>query len=129
MTLAAALVVADEVTVLKLSVDGVRIFRIDLRAEAVAALRVPPIAVDDARSVARARWPTKREIVLRASEHVVERRRVVGRHIVKLRDRQIVLEVPVRPAIPTLIDSAVAANQIVIVVARIDPDFVIVDVL
>src|SRR5437764_7090797 len=129
MTLAAALVVADEVTVLKLSVDGVRIFRIDLRAETVAALCDPPIAVDDARSVACARWAAERKVVLRAREHVVERCRVVSRYIIQLGDRQIILKVPVRSAVPALVNAAVTTNQIMICVVRIDPDFMIVDVL
>src|SRR5439155_16719349 len=129
VALSGALIVAHEITGLKFSVDCIWIFRIDLRAETVAALSHPPIAVDDARSVARARWSTKREVVLRATEDVVERRRVVSGHVIELRDRQIVLEVPVRAAIPALVNSAVATNQIMICVVRIDPDFVIVYVL
>src|SRR6185369_16421299 len=76
--LASALVVTHDVPALQLGIDDVWIFRIDLRAEAVTALRYKPVRVDDARSVARARWPPERVVVLRAAEHVVEGRRVVG---------------------------------------------------
>jgi hypothetical protein len=39
------------------------------------------------------------------------------------------LEVPVLAAIETLVHAAVAADEVVVCVRRIDPDFVIVDVL
>jgi len=98
-------------------------------AEAITALRYKPVSVDDPRSVARARWPAERIIILRAAEHVVERCRVVDRDVIELGHRKIRFEVPIATAIPALIDAAVAADKIMIIVCRIDPNLVIVDVL
>src|SRR5437588_7812473 len=127
--LARALVVANDVAGLQLGVNRVRIFGIDLGAKTVAALSYEPIGVHDAGRVARARWTTERIIVLRAAKHVIERRRVVGGDVIELGDGQVALEKPIRAAVVTLIDAAVTADQIVIVIRWVDPDFVIVDVL
>src|SRR2546421_13062891 len=75
--LAGALVVANDVTGLQLGVNRVRIFRIDLGAKSVAALSYEPICVHDAGRVPRSRWTTESVIVLRATEDVIERCRVV----------------------------------------------------
>jgi hypothetical protein len=127
--LARALVEARERAVLVLGVDRVRVGRIDLRAEAVAAEGDEPVGVDDAVRVARARRPPEVEVVLRAAVDVVEGRRVVGRHVVELRDGEVLFEVPVLPAIPALVDAAVAADEVVARVVWIDPDVVVIDVL
>src|ERR1041384_280507 len=129
MTLSGRFVVANQIAVLKLGIDRVRIFRIYLGAETVAALGDPPIAVDDARRVARARRSAEGKVVLCAGEHVVERGRIVSRHIVELRDRQVALEVPVRTAVPTLVYTAVTTDEVMFVVVRVDPDLVIINVL
>ena len=73
--------------------------------------------------------PPKLKVVLRAAVNVVERLRVVGRDVIELRDWQVLFEIPVRAAIVTLINAAVATNQVMIGVGGIDPDFVVVDVL
>ena len=86
---AGALVETHEPAVLQLGIDGVRIFRIDLTAKTVAAVGHEPVGVGDAGSAARARWTAETEVVLRAAVDVVERRRVVGRDVVELRDRQV----------------------------------------
>src|SRR2546423_5855756 len=127
--LAGALVVAHDVAALQLGINNVWVFRIDLSAKTVAALSYEPIGVDDPGGIAGARWPTERVIVLRAAKHIIERRRVVSRDVIELGDGQVALEKPIRAAVVTLIDAAVAADQIMIVVRRVDPDFVIVDVL
>ena len=127
--LAGALVVANQNAGLQLGVNRVRIFRINLGAKSVTTLRNPPVTVDDARRIARARWPAKRKIVLRAAEHVVERHRIVGRHIVKLRNRQVAFEIPVCAAVKTFIDAAVTADEVVIIISRINPNLVVIDVL
>src|SRR6185436_16604254 len=89
----------------------------------------PPVAVDDAGSAAGSRRAAESEVVLRAPKDVIERRRIVYGHIVKLCDWQVALEMPISCTIVTLINSAVTADEIMIGVVGIDPDFVIVDVL
>src|SRR5882724_10805866 len=127
--LAGAFVVAHDVAALQLGINRVWIFGIDLSAKTVATLCYEPVGVDDAGGVAGARWPAERVIVLRAAKHIVERRRVVSGDVIELRDGQVALEKPIRAAVITLIDAAVAADQIMIVIRWVDPDFVIVDVL
>src|SRR2546428_651290 len=127
--LARALVVANDVAGLQLRINDVWIFGIDLSTKTVAALSYEPIGVHDAGRVAGARWPTERVIVLGAAKHVIERRGVVGGDVIELGNRKIALKKPICAAVITLIDAAVAADQIVIVIIWIDPDFVIVDVL
>src|SRR6266850_2573495 len=128
-TLARAFVVANNITVLQLSINSVGIFGIDLGAKAVAALGNKPITVDDARRIAGARRPAECEIVLRTAIDVIEGLGVVGGHIIELGYRQISFEVPVRAAVITFINAAVAADQIMIRIVRVDPDLVIVYVL
>ena len=70
-------------------VDDVRIFRIDLALEAVAALDDEPVLIHDAVSTPRPGRAAEREVVLRAAVDVVERPALVAGHIVELRDRQI----------------------------------------
>src|SRR6266702_4239730 len=82
--LARAFVVTNNITVLQLSINCVRIFRIDLGPKAVSTLRNKPVAVDDAGSIARARRPAEGEIVLSAAVDVIERFGVVGGHIIEL---------------------------------------------
>src|SRR5438045_2719994 len=127
--LASALVVANDVAGLKLGVNRVRIFGIDLGAKTVATLRHKPIGVNDAGGVAGARWTTEGVIVLRAAKHIVERRRVVGSDVIELGDGKIALEKPIRAAVVTFVNAAVTADQIMVVVRWVDPDFVVVNVL
>src|SRR5262249_4593733 len=69
------------------------------------------------------------EVVLCPAVDVVERPVVVNGDVVELRHRQIADELPVASAVETLVDAAVAANEIVIGVLRVDPDAVVVDML
>src|SRR5688572_29629413 len=126
---AGAFIETNQAAVLKFSVDDVRVFGIDLRAKAIAAVCHEPVGVDDAGRAASARWTTKAEVVLRAAINVVERFGVVSCDVVKLRDREVLFEVPSCTAIPALINPTIGTNQIVIGVLGIDPDVVIVDVL
>src|ERR1051325_8762546 len=127
--LARAFVEANDHAVLQRRINGIRIFRIDLRTETIAAIGDEPVGIDDARRAASARWTTKAEVVLRAAVDVVERLRVVGGDVVKLRHRKVLFEVPVLAAIVTLVNAAVATDEVMIGVRRLDPDVVIVDVL
>ena len=110
-------------------IDRVRIFRIDLRTKAVAAVGDKPVGIDNAGSTARARWSTETEVVLGSAVDVVERLGVVGGDVIELRHRQVRLEVPVHAPIETLVDTAVAADEVMIGIVWIDPDVVIIDVL
>ena len=71
----------------------------------------------------------ERVVVLRAAIDVIERNIVVDIDVVKLSDRQVRFEVPVRSAVKALVHAAVAAHEHIIRVLWIDPDRVIVDVL
>ena len=105
-----------------------RILRIDARLEAVAAADVVPVAGADAGAVERARRAADRPVVLRAAADVVERPRVVGRHAVELRQRQ-VGEVPPRlHAVVGLVEAAVVADDDVVGVDRVEHDLVVIDV-
>ena len=127
--LARAAVEADQAGVLRFGVHDVWVLGIDARLEAVASLGDEPVGIHDAVDAARAGRAAEREVVLGAAVDVVKRTGVVHGDVVELRDRQIGHELPVGAAVEALVDAAVAAHEIVIVVAGVDPDLVIVDVL
>ena len=116
-------------TVLQFSINCVRVFGIYLAAETVTAIGDKPVGIRYTGSAARARRPTKAEIVLSSSVDIVKRRCVVGGDIIELGYWQIAFELPIHAPVVTLVDATVAAHQIVVGVIRIDPDIVIVDVL
>ena len=94
----------------------------------------PPVTMNQSLLVApcgplRPRRAAERAVVLRAAVDVVDRRGVVDFDVVELRDRQVAEELPQSPAVPRLVQSAVAALEQVIGVVGIDPDVVVVDVL
>src|SRR4029077_8948915 len=97
--LAGAFVIAGEPAFLILGVNGVGIFRIDLRAEAIAALGNEPIGVGDAGRARGARWSADIIVVLRTAIHKIKRQRIVYSHVVKLRQRQVALIEPVGAAV------------------------------
>ena len=66
-------------------------------------------------------------IVLGATTNVIEREVVVGLHAIELRKRQVVDMAPGLAAIPAGIDAAVAPNNKVIRVCRIDPQRVVIN--
>src|SRR5262245_25708487 len=125
-SLAGASVEAHQAAVLALGVDGVRVFGIDARNEAVAAVGLEPVGVDYARLAARFGRAAYRVVVLRAAVDEIPRRLLIDVHVVKLRDGQVRFEVPVRAAIVAFIQAAVAAYQVIVRVVRIDPDGVVV---
>ena len=118
-----------EGAVLRLGVDDVGVPRLDGGEEAVAPLRDEPVLVQDAVDVVGPRRAAEGGVVLRAAVDVVEGLRVVDRHPVELRHREVRLELPRRAAVPRLVDAAVVAVQEVVGVLRVDPEGVVVDVL
>jgi hypothetical protein len=126
--LAGAAIVANQHPVLRFRVNGIRVLGIDARLEAVAHLRDKPVGVCYAVRAAVANRPAHGGVVLRAAVNVIERRVLVHGHVIKLRNRQIALKLPVLGAVEAFIDAAVAADQIVVGIVRIDPQGVIVHV-
>jgi hypothetical protein len=110
--LARPFVEAGEAAVLIFGVDDIRVFGVNLRTKAVAALRDEPIGVRDAGGAARARGAAETEVVLRAAVDVIEGQGVVGRDIIELRDRQILFEVPGGRAVVRFVEAAVRADEI-----------------
>ena len=114
---------------LRLGVHGARVLRIGAALKAVTAGGHEPVGVGDAVLGPRPRRAAEGEVVLRAAIHVIERQRVVDVELVELSDRQIGEELVALAAVEALVQPAVAADEQVIAVVRIDPDDVIVDVL
>src|SRR5262245_64826864 len=75
--LASAFVEPRQAAVLALGVNRVRVFGIDARSEAVAAVGREPIGVDDARLAARLGRAAQRVVVLRATVDVIPRRLII----------------------------------------------------
>src|ERR1044072_988913 len=119
----------NEDTILKRGVNRVRIFRINSGVKKITAIRYKPVRVNNAGDATRTRRTAKAKVVLRAAVDVVERCVVVGSNVVELRDRKIGFKLPIRAAIVTFINTTVGADQIMIVVARVNPDLVIVNML
>src|SRR5699024_5212543 len=102
---------------------------IDSRLEAVATSGEEPVAVRDTVVRTRLRWTAHGGVVLHTAVDAVEGERVVHLHSIELRERE-VGEVRIsRPAIEALVKTAVAPDEQVVGVGRIDPDYVVVDVL
>jgi hypothetical protein len=127
--LAGLAVVPADHAVLQHPVYGVRVGRIDLAVEPVAALDHEPVLVHDPVLRPRPRRAAEREVVLRTAVDVVERPALVARHVVKLGDGQVRFVSPVRGPVEALVDPAVAPDEVVLGILRVDPDLVIVDVL
>ncbi len=126
--LAALLVVAHQAAVLPHGVDDVRVARLGQGLVAVAADGHVPVLVGDAGARGGARRTALRVVVLGAAVDVVEGLGVVDRHAVVLPQRHVGLELPGRAGVPGLVDAAVAADQQVVGVGRVDPQRVVVDV-
>ena len=127
--LTGAAIVADQRPVLRFGVDGVRVLRIDARMKTVAALGHEPIGVADAVHAARSGGTAEGEVILGAAVHVIEGGGVIDGDIVELRDGQIREELPVGALVERFVDAAVAADEVVVGVVGIDPDFMIVHML
>src|SRR5581483_11778261 len=101
----------------------------DAGMEAVAALGHEPVGVGDAGDVPRPRRATEREVVLGAAVNVIEGRGVVHGHVVELRDRQIGMKAPVGAAVAAFVNAAVAADEVITRIARVNPNLMVIDVL
>ena len=115
-------------TVLRRGVREVRIVGIAACLEAVTAARVVRIAGADACAVLRAVGRAERSVVLRAAAHGVERRHVVHRHTIKLRNRQVREVTPRASFVIRFVEAAVVAEHDVIFVGGVRPDDVVIHV-
>ncbi len=122
-------IVAHQHAVLRLRVHHIGILGIDRAEEPIAAGCHEPIGIGNARSTGRLRWTAHRKIVLRPAIHEVEWLRVVDGNAIELDDREIWFVVPCCSAIEALVQSAVAAHEIVVRVVGIDPDGMVIDML
>src|SRR5260370_17133359 len=75
-------VVADQNAILQFDVDGVRIFRVNLGAEAVSSVSERPIRIDDAGGPARSRSPADPAIFLPPAIHPLQPRATIHLHII-----------------------------------------------
>ncbi len=126
--LAAPPIVAHQSAVLPLAIDNVGVFRINRRLKAVAPHRAEPFFIGDPRRALRPRRAAERVVVLRPAIDVIKRRAVIDGHAIELRDRQVPLVRPVGGAIEALIDAAVAADEQIVRIVRVDVERVIVNV-
>ena len=118
----------DEATILRLGIEDVRISRICHRVKAIAARQEQEILVGDAVFKTGADGAAPRSIVLGAAIDVIERLLHVGRHRIKLHQRQIGLPSPALAAIARRVHAAIIAQDQVIAVLGVDPHRVIVGV-
>ena len=101
--LSGAPIEASEIPILVFGVDGIRVFRIDDRAESVATLRKEPILIGDAADLERPRRSADAAVVLRPAVHIIEGLGIIEGDIVELRERKVALVAPIRTAIEALI--------------------------
>ncbi len=127
--LAALAIVAGERSVLCFGIDDVRIRRVGYGPEPVAALGDLPVFVGRPLETLGARRTAQGVVVLGAAADVVEGERIVDAEAIELGDRQVLEEAPGGGAVEALVEAAVAADEVVVGVLRIDPDRMIVDVL
>src|SRR5262249_35467353 len=124
--LAGAQVAADHGAALALGVDDVGVVAVPAALEAVAPAQHEPVVVEDAARERPAR-PAPGAVVLHAAEDPVGPARVHG-DVVELADGLGVQVVPVVAAVVAGVEAAVAADQQVPAVARVDPQGVLVRV-
>ena len=117
----------NQASVLRLGVDNIRVIRINGTFKTITTVGYKPIGVWNSVFIACPRWATQAEIILRTTIHIVERLRIVDRHLIKLNDWQVGFIFPRFGAIPCFIDSAITTIQHVIGVGGIDPQHVIVN--
>src|SRR5437868_4123381 len=70
--LAGAAIIARQISILIFGINGVWIFRIYLRTEAIATLRDKPISIGDAGDVLGSRRAAHRVVVLRTTVDVIK---------------------------------------------------------
>ena len=114
--------------VLALEIDLIGVVRIDAGDVAVAAAGRDPVLVDrPAGAVQVDARPAPTAVILQAAENPVGLLRAQG-DVVELADREMVQVVPVRAAVVGAIEPAVAADDHVAAVLRVDPEGVAVGV-
>ena len=120
-------VVAVHVPALRLRVDDGGVRRVDDREEAVPVRRLVPVLVPDAVEGARVRGSAPRVVVLQPSAHRVRRAHVEADGV-ELAERDVVEHAPVRGPVPRRRHPAVAPQDQVVGILRVDPQLVVVDV-
>ena len=80
---------SSQVSLLRLAVDDIRIFRIDRTVMAIAANGDSPVGIADARVRPRSGRAVLRIVVLRSTDHVIKRFVVVDINLVELSQRQV----------------------------------------
>ena len=118
---------AEQVAALRLGDHHVRVGRVHHREEAVTRAHVVPVARTNPLVRPRVRRRAPRTVVLQAAAYVI---RVLHVHadLVELGDRQVAELVPVVGAVPAHRHAAVAAQDQVVRVRRIDPQRMMVQV-
>src|SRR5262249_9470367 len=124
---AGAQVAAEHRAVLALVVDQVRVFRIDAADEAVAAADTHPVFIDRADAAHPPARPAPAAVVLQTAVDPV-RLLVADRNVIKLAQRRLVEVVPVSGAVVGDVQPAIAADEHVPAIARVDPQGVAVGV-
>ena len=117
-----------QAAVLILRINNIGVGRIELRLVAITELGDPPVSIADAVGVGVAGRSAQREIILGAATHIVERIIVVGCDPVKLRCRQVPHMPPGITPVPALVNTAIATDEQMFCVARINPQSVVVHV-
>ncbi len=118
---------ALHIAALGFDVDGVVISRIDLNVKSIASADSIPVRVTDARVASGRARPSPCSVVLKAAIDEV-RLAHIDRDRISLRQCDRVHEFPRRALIVSHIQSAVVADDHMIVVLRIDPDRVMIAV-
>src|SRR5207249_3883 len=111
--------------VLNFEVDQVRVIRIDAADEAVAAADADPVFVDRPAAAQAMAGPSPTAIVLQTAIDPV-RLLVVHAAVIELANGHVIEEVPMGHAVVSDIEAAVAADDHVSAVFRIDPERVLV---
>ena len=96
---------------------------------AVAKHGDEPVAVADAARIHRARGAALAVVVLGTAVDIVERRIVVDRDLVELRDGQVVDEAPRRAEVEALVNAAIGADQQVVRIVVAESERVMIAVL
>ena len=114
--------------VLGFNVNQVWIKRVDPANKAIAAADVLPILIDWSGGAFEAdAWPAPAAVVLQAAVNPV-RPFVAHGHVIKLAQRKVIKMVPMCGSIVADIDPAIAADEHVPAIARVDPQSVTIGV-
>jgi len=116
-------------SILRLRVNNIRIFRINLRFKSITSMCYKPIGIGDAVGGCNTRRSSETEIILCSSIDVIKRRIIVNSHFIKLRYRKVLFEIPSFSSIKSFINTTITTYQPMLVIMRIDPHTVIIDML